>query len=155
MQQKLPTGSTIFLSTRCYILYCIVCLYLALGSPFWIIDTSIDLFCGDISLNPGPNYGYPCGVCPKPVKSNQKGTQCDYCSLWYHTKCCSILDHNYVNLANSSFSWICCNCDVPNFSRRLSIYDDSYFGVLNSSISLDASTSSVQSTPLHQLGSQN
>lgn len=45
------------------------------------------LTCGDILPNPGPNYKFPCGVCSKPVKSNQKGIQCETCDKWYHTKC--------------------------------------------------------------------
>ena len=46
------------------------------------------LLSGDVQLNPGP-IRYPCGVeaCGKPVKSNQKGIQCDGCFSWFHTKC--------------------------------------------------------------------
>ena len=43
------------------------------------------LTCGDINPNPGPQWKFPCGVCHKPVKSNQKGIQCDYCDRWYHS----------------------------------------------------------------------
>lgn len=42
---------------------------------------------GDIALNPGPKYHYPCGARSKPVKVNQKGVQCDSCDAWFHTKC--------------------------------------------------------------------
>ena len=36
------------------------------------------LLCGNISLNPGP-IRYPCTVCKKPVRSNQKALLCDNC----------------------------------------------------------------------------
>lgn len=37
---------------------------------------------GDVESNPGP-VKYPCGICSKPVRINQKGVACDTCSLWY------------------------------------------------------------------------
>ena len=46
------------------------------------------LICGDINPNPGFQWKFPSGVCHKPVKSNHKGIQCDYCDRWYHSKCC-------------------------------------------------------------------
>ena len=39
----------------------------------------IPLICGDINPNPWPQWRFPSGACHKPVKSNQKGIQCDYC----------------------------------------------------------------------------
>ena len=80
---------------------------------------SLLLLGGDIQLNPGPNWRYPCGVCNKPVKRNQKGIQCDHCDLWYHTKCCSVGDEMYHILANSSCTWMCVNCGLPRFSDSL------------------------------------
>lgn len=46
---------------------------------------------GDISLNPGPQYRHPRGTCSRPVKSNQKGLQCDSCDTWYHTRWCFLI----------------------------------------------------------------
>ena len=77
-------------------------------------NLSFLMLCGDMPLNPGPNWRYPCGVCEKPVKKNQKGLQCDSCDLWHHTKSCHVSDTVYNALANSSCSWICCG--LPNFS---------------------------------------
>ena len=74
---------------------------------------------GDIRLNPGPNWKYPCGTCNKPVKRSQKGIQCDHCDLWYHTKRCSIGDEIYNILANSSCVWLCPSCGLPSFSDSL------------------------------------
>ncbi len=77
---------------------------------------SILLLSGDIQLNPGPNWKYPCGACTKPVKINQKGVQCDGCDFWYHTKCCSMSDEIYNTMVNTSFVWLCVNCGQPTFS---------------------------------------
>ena len=79
---------------------------------------SLLLLGGDIHPNPGPAK-FPCGICSKPVKINQRGTCCDLCDRWYHTRCCLICDHMYDILANSSSSWICCDCGFPNFSDSL------------------------------------
>ena len=76
------------------------------------------LLCGDIDLNPGPQWKYPCGVCNKPVRSNQKGLQCDYCDRWFHSRCC-VNDYIYDSLVNSSCLWICCDCGLPSFSSSL------------------------------------
>ena len=80
---------------------------------------SLLLLGGDIELNPGPNWKFPCGSCNKPVKKNQKGIQCDQCNLWYHTKCCAVGDDSYYLLANSSCSWLCVSCGLPSFSNSL------------------------------------
>ena len=89
---------------------------------------------GDTQINPGPNYKYPCGVCSKPVKYNQKCLQWDNCNLRYHTKCCRI--HNDMCnslLAKSSCVWMCPQCDLPNFSN--SFLDNSSELNLNNSFS--------------------
>ena len=103
---------------------------------------SLLILCGDISSNPGPNWKYPCGVCLKPVKINQKGLLCDSCESWYHARCCSINDDLYNDLANSSCSWICCVCGSPNFSSSLlsnfEISIDNSFSLLSSSSSMES-----------------
>ena len=38
---------------------------------------------GDIHINPGP-IKYPCTLCQKSVRSNQKAIQCDFCDNWTH-----------------------------------------------------------------------
>ncbi len=108
---------------------------------------------GDIQINSGPNYKYPCGVCSKPVKYNQKCSQCDNCNLRYHTKCCRI--HNDMCsslLANSSCVWMCQQCDLPNFSN--SFLDNSSelnlnnsFSALDSLITSNSEHTKVQTKP--------
>ena len=88
-------------------------------SKHGVDNLNLLMHCGDILRNPGPEWKYPCGVCQKPVKNNQKGLQCDSCDLWYHTNCCRVNDIVYNALANSSCSWICCGCGLPNFSSSL------------------------------------
>jgi len=87
------------------------------------------LLSGDIELNPGPRqYKHPCGVCSKPVKSNQKGIQCEVCNFWLHTRCIGIPDDEYRQLQSSVDPWCCKRCvnealpfaDVPA--------DDSIYG---------------------------
>ncbi len=56
------------------------------------------LVCGDVELNPGPNYKFPCGACSKPVKSNQMGLLCATCQSWFHTKCEGISSIEYARL---------------------------------------------------------
>jgi len=79
---------------------------------------SLLFLCGDIQLNPGP-YKYPCGICAKPVKSNQRGIQCDSCNIWYHIRCMSMNISTYDALANSSCVWECTGCGLLNFSNSL------------------------------------
>ncbi len=72
------------------------------------------LSCGDVHPCQGPNYKYPCGVCKKPVKSNQKGILCDLCNLWHHTKCINMPNETYFKLANDEEEpWECPNCSFP------------------------------------------
>ncbi len=54
---------------------------------------------GDIEVNPGPakrNVKYPCGICAKAVKSNQRGIQCDNCDKWLHTRCIGLSCDDYI-----------------------------------------------------------
>ena len=67
----------------------------------------INLLCisGDIHLNPGPNYRNPCGVCTKPVRSNEKGIWCDSYDFWLHAKCISLSTEEYDRLSESEEPW--------------------------------------------------
>ena len=75
------------------------------------------LLSGQIEPNPGPKAKFPCGVCDRAVKNTDKGISCDHCSRWIHTNCVGMSDAAYNILCNqTSFSWICCHCALPNFS---------------------------------------
>ena len=49
----------------------------------------------DVKANPGPGPGlrrarkfkFSCSVCSAPVKSNQRGVQCECCYYWLHARC--------------------------------------------------------------------
>ena len=74
----------------------------------------------NVELNPGPTFRYPCGTCCRPSKKNkQSATLCDNCNTWYHKKCLDMNSKVFEALANSSCSWICCQCGLPNFSSCL------------------------------------
>ena len=71
------------------------------------------LLAGDVSSNPGP-VNYPCGICSKGCRSNQKAVQCDGCDKWHHTKCMNMGSDEYQSLAiNESSSWMCFSCLFP------------------------------------------
>lgn len=76
---------------------------------------------GDLEFNPDDKWKFPCGICTKPAKNNQKGIQCDECSIWFHvnSKCCNISAELYNILANSSCTWFCPQYGLPNISDSL------------------------------------
>lgn len=81
---------------------------------------SLLIISGNVESNPGPpTMRYPCGVCSKPCRKNQKSIQCDTCETWIHEKCAHIDPHNWAILANTSISWHCLNCALPNYSSSL------------------------------------
>ena len=68
---------------------------------------------GDIEVNPGPattRWKYPCGVCSKPVRCNQKGIQCDVCTSWLHARCIGLSNSDYCLLQRSDEPWSCTKC---------------------------------------------
>ena len=81
------------------------------------------LLSGDTEVNPGPcQVNYPCLVCQKPAKMaklRQNCLQCDECQGWYHIECMNMPTEVYQANANSSLSWICCHCGLPNVSPSL------------------------------------
>ncbi len=72
---------------------------------FWLL-----LLAGDVEVNPGP-IRYPCTVCSKSVKSNQRGILCDRCELWTHARCCQTDATEYERLGtNDGEDWLCPLC---------------------------------------------
>jgi len=101
---------------------------------------------------------YPCGICAKPVKSNQRAVQCDFCDVLHHTNCMNIGKLVYEALANSSCIWECHSCGLPNFSRSLfeslsSAESPNRFSSLNDTQNMDASVSYQTSRGLPSLTS--
>lgn len=68
------------------------------------------LLCGDVHTNPGP-VQYPCGICCKSVRANQKGLLCDSCDKWFHIHCVCVSDEAYAGFcAMTEFHWQCSIC---------------------------------------------
>lgn len=79
--------------------------YWCLPLPFWLL-----LLPGNVELNPGLTYQFPCTICSKPVKSNQRGVCCDSCDLWSHASCCYISREDYAKLSSDNQPWLCPSC---------------------------------------------
>ena len=67
---------------------------------------------GDIGLNPGPVYRYPCTICTKPVQINQRDIGCDRCDRWTHAACCgvSVDEYEQLDAQGESSLWFCPSC---------------------------------------------
>ena len=108
--------------------------------PAAVIVTLL-LASGDIESNPGP-VQYPCTVCKKPVKRNQRGIMCDGCSQWTHARCGGVEVAEYLLLtAQESCEWFCPSC----VRSKLSIASLSLLGINNSSILLHSKVDEVSS----------
>ena len=81
---------------------------------------------GDAHLNPGP-VSFPCRVCMKPGRRNQRAIMCDDCDFWHHAKCVDMTAAEYVRLSDSPEYWHCRLCTLPPFSDSFfnSTTDDS------------------------------
>jgi hypothetical protein len=90
------------------------------------------LLSGDVSINTGPTK-FPCGVCSKAVRKNQRGILCEDCIQWFHIKCIDLPVSEYNKLPTSLDSWYCNPCTLPNFT-------DSFF---------DLDLSEESNTPNH------
>ena len=94
---------------------------------------------GDVEINPGPDtvctsighltscqnstrkpaWKFPCDVCAKLVRSNQKCIMCDGCGEWFHLKCITMDLRTYIDLSSFDEQWFCDGivCASPfNFS---------------------------------------
>lgn len=75
------------------------------------------LLCGDVALNPGPTQ-WPCMVCDKCVKSNQKAFLCDSCGNWFHICCIGVGDSRYIEFCTvgnltDTVHHVCLPCCLP------------------------------------------
>ena len=92
---------------------------------------------GDLHPNPGPYQPkFPCVICEKAAKWNQRAVCCDKCDGWFHVSCMNMNTVVYDALANSSISWICCQCGMPNFSDSLFSKSDTQLSNQFSSLSI-------------------
>ena len=116
--------------------------------------------CGDVHPNPGPStannnpkqntdstksrkapvWKYPCALCSKPVRANQKGILCDICNRWLHIKCLNMDPKLYMALSSSDEGWCCNDCTSP-FK-----FTDSFFEASCGSDGFDVSSNEENQT---------
>ena len=105
---------------------------------------------GDVHINPGPVL-YPCRICDKSVRNNQKGLLCDLCGLWCHIKCANVSGKEYDNYCElAKFNWLCplCLFDQLPHTEVINDDDDDDF-----SVSADMSFSPDLPSPVDIIGS--
>ena len=51
-------------------------------------------------------FKYPCSICLKAVRNNQKSILCAKCKLWTHANCCNVS----MEIFNSNVDWFCTKC---------------------------------------------
>ena len=74
------------------------------------IQIQIQILLYDVELNPGP-VRYPCSMCYRPVRVNQRALQCDECACWCHCACCGVDINAYKKFQNAEmFNWTCPGC---------------------------------------------
>ena len=88
----------------------------ASNSSHWLTVASL-LLAGDVQPNPGPapQWKYPCGICSRAVRSDQKGIFCEVCYEWLHTKCIGMPNSEYQRLSASDEGWCCSRCHRTAF----------------------------------------
>ena len=101
------------------------------------------LCAGDVEVNPGPIYRYPCGVCAKPVTVRQHGIECTECKRWTHAECCGVTPMEYERMSECEDEpWHCPCClmsQLPfleaSFNSAHEQADESLGEALNGSVS--------------------
>ena len=72
---------------------------------------------------------FPCSVCGKAVKNNEKAVFCDLCNLWSHCRCNGITDLKYeaLQIEPDYVTWVCktCTSSAQTISDAL---DAGYYG---------------------------
>ncbi len=89
---------------------CVALLLLTL-TYFYLFDIAAFLILsGDIHQNPGPTR-FPCTICERAVKTNQRAILCDTCNFWTHCKCHGMSLEEYGVLQElDAFCWTCNRC---------------------------------------------
>ena len=94
----------------------------------------------DVELNPGPTES-PCGNCAIEVLDADSALECDECQAIGQE------EYNDLVATDQSFSWICSNCDRPNFSNSAHSSFASYASPNNFSILTDEDQEHPESLP--------
>ena len=57
---------------------------------------------------------FPCGICHKPARDNQKYTACSLCNHRIHIKCNELDNKAFINIKDQNSNHICINCKKEN-----------------------------------------
>ena len=73
---------------------------------------------------------FPCGVCNKSVRVNQKGLKCIQCKKWAHISCSGVTDKMYNDRTEQFINWECRRCTMEHmpffcepYVRQIAIKD--------------------------------
>ena len=57
---------------------------------------------------------FPCGICYKSVRDNQKAVFCNECNFYIHIKCnnISVLEYEVLVSEADDVPWFCINCTI-------------------------------------------
>ena len=94
-----------------------------------------------------PNWKYPCIACSKPVRSNQKGLECNTCKKWVHLKCTDLTEQQYNFLeVDEHIPFYCLICSPrPNYADVI-FESSSFFNTVLTETDLDSSLDSAKSS---------
>ena len=113
-----------------------------------VVIVTLLLASGDIESNPGPVYQYPCTVCLKPVKQNQRGIACDGCDKWTHAQCGNVREAEYQLLTSQEgHEWFCPLCKQSGVDQPLPTDECKLKGVPKLAAYSHRTVSSNLSTP--------
>ena len=74
----------------------IMLVHVVVALPTHKLTNSLPLQAGDVEQHPGPyKPKFPCMICDKAAKWNQKCLQCNLCSKWYHSDCINMSSSMY------------------------------------------------------------
>ena len=119
--------------------------------PVWLC--SLLLLCGDVELNPGPNWRNPRSVCCRPVSANQHGIYCEVCLNWNHRNWVNMSLEDYFHWGHIKDGWVCPRCDreaLPfhNVSRLSSSSSNLTNTLFSSTFTSSNSTNTACPSPL-------
>ena len=65
------------------------------------------------------NSKYPCSICYKNVKKNQKAIFCSICKKWVHRKCNgTVREYDALVDEDDTIPWQCILCDLDNMASK-------------------------------------
>ena len=88
-----------------------------------------------------PNWKYPCIVCANPVKTNQRGLECNTCLKWVHLRCTDLNEDQYKFLEENINAPFYCQLCKPIPHPSDPVFDNTTVSTSNENILNDSTTS--------------